>query len=290
MERYTPPAIRFERHQGIHAMKKNVTFLAPALLAAVLLGTAPCHARGGMHWETLHVYNTEPTEIFTHLGLTHSTRYGHTLGQKHIPDPTFPPGLTDVVPYNPGHTLLVRGTTVGLAAFRVRVVAADVPDTRWQLLVMLRRKDGKDAVLAQQTKEVRLGAPTMITFDSPGQMPEYEITVKTNSDGSLAVTRRTSLTLQPAPAAAATSVFVPAQVWTVPITQNVSPGAILTFNDLASDRSAARQALEQPGTDPNGDYSVQIQVTNAAPSPAPTPTPTPVSTPVPTTPTPGVQP
>ncbi len=68
-----------------------------------------------------------PTAVFARLGLTHSTKNGYTRdGKRGVPDPTFPPGLTDVVPSDAEHLLLVRGTTGGLSLFRSRVAAADV--------------------------------------------------------------------------------------------------------------------------------------------------------------------
>ncbi len=65
--------------------------------------------------------------VFARLGLTHSTRNGHTRdGKRGVPDPDFPPGLTDVVPVDAEQVLLARGTTGGLDLFRSRVAAADV--------------------------------------------------------------------------------------------------------------------------------------------------------------------
>ena len=90
--------------------------IALSCLALGLAGRARVRPQpNGFHWERLHVAHAEPTEVFARLGLTHITRLGYTRGQKKDPDPTFPPGLTDVVPYDAGHTLLVRGTAAGVA-------------------------------------------------------------------------------------------------------------------------------------------------------------------------------
>ena len=185
---------------------------------------------------------------FARLGLTHITRHGYTRGQKRDPDPTFPPGLTDVVPYDAGHTLLVRGTAQGVAEFRQRVAAADVAAPHWQLSLTLLRRDGEDyQVLAGHNQEVADDTPLAVAFDTTGQFPQYQVRVRVNHDGSLAVTFRTALSLAPPPGA--TTVLVPTQVWTPPLTKDVRVGDTLTFDDLAADRAAARQKLGQPPGD-----------------------------------------
>ena len=212
---------------------------------------APGLARstGGFHWERLHVAHVEPTEVFARLGLTHITRYGYTRGQKKDPDPMFPPGLTDVVPYDAGHTLLVRGTPQGVALFRQRVAAADVARPPLAALADLLRRDGDDyRVLAGHNQEVVADTPLAVAFDTTGQFPQYQVRVRVNRDGSLAVTCRTALPLA-TPPTGATTVLVPTQVWTPPVTKDVRPGDTLTFDDLAAARAAARQKLGQPPGD-----------------------------------------
>jgi hypothetical protein len=243
-------------------------------VSAGLLLAAPSLARpAGLHWEKLHVTYAEPSEVFARLGLTHSTRFGHTLGQKRVPDPGFPPGLTDVIPYDPGHTLLVRGTAAGVAQFRLRVAAADVPAPRWQVTLTLTSKNTDDGdtapALAMQSKEVTADVPAVVSFNTDGQMPQYQITLHMNRDGTLAVTRRTALSLSappPGPAQAA-GVFVPSQVWTAPISEDMRVGDTLSFDDLAADRAAALQQLGPPGSDQSGDYQVEIQVGPAGATP-----------------------
>ena len=246
------------------------TIIACCSAGLLLISPALARSASGLHWERLHVYHSEPSEVFARLGLTHITRYGHTLGQKREPDPTFPPGLTDVVPYDPGHTLLVRGTAAGVAQFRQRVSAADVAEPQWRVSLSLLRPDpdgGSGQVLAGQTKTLTADLPLVVAFDDAGKMPQYQITVRVNPDGTLAVTHRTALSL--APATTGTGVFVPAQVWTPAITEDVRLGDTLTFNDLASDRTAARQQIGQSADDTNGDFQVQIQVSSPTAPPSP---------------------
>ncbi len=235
--------------------------VACVLAAGLLASPSLARSAGGFHWERLHIAHIEPTELFARLGLTHIVRLGYTRGQKKDPDPAFPPGLTDVVPYDAGHTLLVRGTVAGVALFRQRVVAADVPDPRWQVSLTLLRKDGDDFhVLAGQNKEIVGNSPLAVAFDTDGKYPQYRVRVRVNRDGSLAVTCSAALTL--APPAGALAVLVPTQVWTPPITKDVRPGDTLNFDDQAADRAAARKKLGQPEEGASSDdYQVQVQLT-----------------------------
>lgn len=240
--------------------------------------TAPAFARGlaGMHWERIHVYHAAPSQVFTHLGLTHNTRYGHTLGQTRQPDPTFPPGLTDVVPFDSGHTLLVRGTAAGLAQFRQRVAAADVPEPRWQAVLTLLQLDshgGPPKNVVEQTQVMTADTPLVVSFALDGTLPQYQITVHTNADGTLTITHRVALSLAPAPAAAANgmaAVFVPSQIWTRAATDILPAGQTLTFTDRAADRGTARQQIGQSADDARGDFQVQIQL-NPEPNASNTP-------------------
>ncbi|MBV9851874.1 MAG: hypothetical protein JO250_19580 [Armatimonadetes bacterium] len=250
---------------------------AACVLAAGLL-SAPGLARsaGGLHWEKLHVSHAAPTQVFERLGLTHITRNGYTRGMKKgIPDPTFPPGLTDVVPYDADHSLLVRGTAAGVSQFRQRVAAADVPAPRWQIALTLLRKDGDEyRTLAGQNKEIVADTPLAVAFDTDGKYPQYQVRVGVNHDGSLAVTCRTALSLAP-PQNGPTTVLVPTQVWTAPLTKDTRPGDTLTFDDWAIDRAAARQKLGHPAGDSPDDYEIQVQLTPEQPAPSPAPIPAP---------------
>ena len=240
-------------------------------LAVISLLAAPSIARstGGLHWEKLHLFHAEPSQVFTKLGLTHIVRNGYTRGMKKgTPDPTFPPGLTDVVPYDAGHSLLVRGTAAGVATFRQRVAAADVPALHWRLSVTLLRQEGNGyRVLAGQDKEIVEDTPLTVVFDMDGRDPRYQVRVRVISDGSLAVSTQAALPL--APPTGTTTVLSPAQVWTAAVTKDTRPGDMLTFDDLAADRAAARQRLGQPPGNSSDDYQVQVQLTSepAAPSP-----------------------
>ena len=197
--------------------------IAVSCLAAGPAGRAglrPQHGRLSLGEAAHRPYRADARSLQA-LGLTHITRHGYTRGQKKDPDPTFPPGLTDVVPYDAGHTLLVRGTAAGVASFRQRVAAADVPDPRWQLSLTLLRKDGDDyRVLAGPQHGDRRGQPLAVAFDTDGQFPQYQVRVRVNRDGSLAVTCWTALSLAP-PSTGATTVLVPTQVWTPPLTKDV---------------------------------------------------------------------
>ena len=247
--------------------------IIPACLAVTALLAVPGLARstGGLHWERLHLLHASPSQVFAKLGLTHIVRNGYTRGlKKGTPDPTFPPGLTDVVPYDAGQTLLVRGTTAGVASFRQRVATADVPALRWQVSLTLLRKDGDEShVLAGQTKEAIEGTPLTVAFDTDGKYPQFRVRVRINHDGSLAVTSQTALSLTPPPLG--TPVLVPTQVWTAPLTKDMRVGDTLTFDDLAADRAAFRQKLGQPPGDTSDDYQVQVQLTpeTAQASPGP---------------------
>jgi hypothetical protein len=256
-----------------------------SLGVAGLLLTVPADARGlvGLHWERLHVYHAAPSQVFARLGLTHSTRYGYTLGQKRQPDPTFPPGLIDVVPYDLGHTLLVRGTAAGLAKFRQRVLAADVPEPCWQasLTLLQPNPDGGTAkILAGQTQEITADTPLTVSFSFDGALRQYQITVHVDPNGTLTVTHRVALSLAPAPAVTedAAGVYVPSQIWTRAAVDTLAPDQTLTFTDRAADRDAARQQIGQPTGDTQGDYQVQMQLTPEPVTPEPvTPDPAPAA-------------
>lgn len=252
--------------------------------AAGLALAAPALARdvAGLRWERIHVYYAQPSQVFSRLGLDHITRYGHTLGQKRVPDPTFPPGLTDVVPFDPDHTLLVRGTAAGVAQFRQRVEAVDIPEPHWQAtltLLQLSSDAGVPAkVLAQQTQEMVGDTPLVVSFATDGTLPQYQLTVHLGKEGALTLTHRAALTIPAATAADATpDVFVPSQVWTRAMTDPLSPALALTFSDLAADR----RQIGQPADENTGDYQVQIQLSPepATPAPLPAVTPAPGGTP-----------
>jgi len=245
------------------------------LLTALTVGSA-----GGviarpapLRWEKIHVYHLMPTLVFAKLGLTHSVKNGHTRdGKQGVPDPTFPPGLTDVVPYDAARLLIVRGTPGGLSLFRSRVTAADVPTQPLHLHAELTRRQGDGAtpfgVVDQDEKGN--GLPTLISLGDGAAARVYQITTRANADGSLWIACRISLPLPTAPtdAASPAAVFVPNRVWTDPLSRKIRPGETTTFEDLASFRRTAGRKLGATGTDTSDDYTLRVTLTpnTAAPS------------------------
>jgi len=228
------------------------------------------HARTApvrVHWEKIHVYNLAPTAVFAKLGLTHSVKNGYTRdGKQGVADPSFPPGLTDVVPYDAAKTLIVRGTAGGLSLFRSRVLAADVLSSPIRFTASLTRRRG--------TEELSAGGaePSQVNDSIPAELRVggrlYQIKAHTNADGSLWVACRVSLPL-PAPAAASdtapAAVFVPERVWTDPLSSRLHFGETAVFEDLASFRSSASRKLGATGVDTADDYTLRITLTpNAA--------------------------
>lgn len=246
------------------------------LLSVILavLGLSPAAARtsSGVHWEKIHVYNAAPTVVFTKLGLTHSTKNGHTRdGKQGVPDPTFPPGLTDVVPNDAEKVLLVRGTTGGLSLFRARVTAADVSSPPQHLYAELRLRSAADSAAegivlsTADLPSVLDGVPIQVTLTDGDTVRVYQITERSNPDGTLWVSCRTSLPLPPPPAAALDApVFIPERVWTDPLSRKVRPGETAQFDDLAAVRHAPADKLGAAGSDTGKDYELRVTLTPAA--------------------------
>lgn len=225
------------------------------------------HARPApVHWEKIHVYHLAPTLVFAKLGLTHSVKNGHTRdGKQGVPDPTFPPGLTDVVPYDAAHLLIVRGTTGGLSLFRSRVAAADVPPQPLHLHAELTRRQEDAAVPFGTVEQDGKGdaLPVQISLGDGAAARVYQITTRANPDGTFWVACRISLPLPPVPSedAAPAAVFVPHRVWTDPLSRKMRPGETALFEDLASFRKAASRRLGTTGTDTDDDYTLRVTLT-----------------------------
>ena len=234
----------------------------PAVFALLLL---PAFARSssGLRWERIHVYNTSPSVVFAKLGLTHSIKNGHTRdGKQGIPDPTFPPGLTDVVPYDADRLLLVRGTPGGLSLFRARVAAADVRTQPMHLRAELARmSDG--AILGTEDEDaVADGRPRQITVGDGDTERVYQVTERQNSDGSFWVACRVSLPLPNESAQAPTGpVFIPERIWTDPLSHKIHAGGTAEFSDFGTARAAAARKLSAAGTDTGDDYILRITLT-----------------------------
>lgn len=244
-------------------------FLMTALTA---LGANVAHARRPqVHWEKIHVYHLAPTVVFAKLGLTHSVKNGHTRdGKQGVPDPTFPPGLTDVVPYDAARLLIVRGTTGGLSLFRSRVAAADVPLQPLHLHAELtrRQEDGTAPFGTVDRDEKGDALPIQISLGGGAAARVYQITTRTNPDGTLWVACRISLPL-PTPPAGGAAVFIPERVWTDPLSRRLRPGETAVFEDLASSRQAAGRKLGVTGPDTADDYTLRVTLTPLTLSPPP---------------------
>ena len=248
--------------------------LLTTTFAALSAGVS--HARPApLRWEKIHVYHLAPTLVFAKLGLTHSVKNGHTRdGKQGVPDPTFPPGLTDVVPYDAAHLLIVRGTEGGLSLFRSRVAAADVTPTPMRLHAELARhqEDGVTPFGAVDEDEKGDTLPVQISLGDGPVARVYQITTRMNADGSLWVACRISLPLPPRSVPAedgpAPAVFVPDRVWTDPLSRKVRPGETAVFEDLASFRQAAGHKLGATGPDTADDYTLRVTLTPTAAAPA----------------------
>ncbi len=251
------------------------TLFLPALLALTLgFLNPPASAKpnGGYLWEKIHVTQQLPTAIFARLGLTHSTRNGLTRdGKKDVPDPTFPAGMTDIVPYDAEKLFIIRGTAAGRTAFRARVQAADVPIPPVTLHAELaRRTNGTEDSLATVDQEGVIDRrPAILTLGDGAAARVYEITTRQNADGTLWVACRIGLPLPPPPTgdAGTGAVFVPTQVWTTPLSRRVRPGETVTFEDLASFRQAAMRKLGLSQSDTPDDYVLRLTPTLATTAP-----------------------
>ena len=234
------------------------------------------HARPApLRWEKIHVYHLAPTLVFAKLGLTHSVKNGHTRdGKQGVPDPSFPPGLTDVVPYDAAKLLIVRGTEGGLSLFRSRVAAADVTPVPMHLHAELVRHQEDGAVpfgiVDQDEKGDAL--PLQLSLGDGAEPRVYQITTRTNPDGTLWIACRISLPLPPRHAPTddgpAPAVFVPDRVWTDPLSRRLRPGETAVFEDLASFRQAAGRRLHATGPDTPDDYTLRVTLTPTPTDPA----------------------
>ena len=238
------------------------------LVVLLTLCTFPLLARPttSLHWEKIHVYNTSPTVVFAKLGLTHSTKNGYTRdGKQGVPDPTFPPGLTDVVPYDAEKLLLVRGTPGGLSIFRARVAAADVPTQPLHLHAELSQFGTGQEIGTQDEDKLADGVPVQVVLGDGARV--YQITERANPDGTIWVACRVSLPLPDQSNLSPTgSVFIPERIWADPMSRKIRPGEVAEFSDLASVREAAARRLGATGTDAGEDYALKITLTPSEPN------------------------
>lgn len=245
------------------------TFLWQRLLpvALIFIGAASASARtsNGLHWERIHTYNAAPSVVFAKLGLTHSVKNGYTRdGKQGVPDPTFPPGLTDVVPYDADKLLLVRGTSGGLQLFRVRVSAADRlnPPVHLHAELTSSGADGGTPFGIQDVRAVNDGVRTEISLGNRNSARVYQITERANPDGTVWVACRVSLPLPDQSNRAPTGpVFIPERIWADPMSRKVRLGETAQFDDNASVRQAAARRLGATGADAAEDYVLRVTLT-----------------------------
>ena len=240
---------------------QRLFFVVFAVFFAV---SAEARPTNGLHWERIHVYQIEPSVVFAKLGLTHSTKNGYTRdGKQGVPDPTFPPGLTDVVPYDAEKLLLVRGTENGLNLFRVRVSAADRVIAPVHLHAELTRAGADAAALGtQDAGNVADGVRTQVSLGEGSAARVYQITERANLDGTVWVACRVSLPLPDQSALAPTGpVFIPERIWTDPMSRKVHLGETVQFDDIASVRQAAAKKLGAAGPDAADDYALRVTLT-----------------------------
>ena len=236
------------------------------VIAAVSLCAVSAQARSsnGLHWERIHTYNAAPSVVFAKLGLTHSTKNGYTRdGKQGVPDPTFPPGLTDVVPYDADKLLLVRGTPGGLQLFKARVSAADRLNPPLHLHAELSRPGADGTVIGtQEVNAVNDGVHTEISLGDGDRARVYQITERANPDGTVWIACRVSLPLPDQSNRSPTGpVFIPERIWTDPLSRKSRPGETVQFDDFASVRQASARKLGVTGADAGEDYILRITLT-----------------------------
>ncbi len=233
-----------------------------------LLSMFPVPARpaNGLRWVKIHVYNTSPSVVFAKLGLTHSTKNGYTRdGKQGVPDPGFPPGLTDVVPYDAEKLLLVRGTVGGLSLFRARVAAADVHTQPMHLHAELSPLGGDSILGLQDEEKLSDGVPVQVMLGGESSLRVYQITERANPDGTFWIACRVSLPLPDQSGLAPSGpVFIPERIWTDPLSRKARPGETVPFDDLASVRQVAARKLGATGADSANDYTLRVTLTPMA--------------------------
>lgn len=253
-----------------------------------MLGMASWGAKPEFHWEKMTVTQTLPSQVFARLGLTHFTRLGYTRDghKKTDPDPTFPAGLTDVVPQDKEHILLVRGTTEGLAQFRARVtaMAEQIVTERWHLkLELLPKREGATDLGDPVEQDLPSERPTSVALGEVRGLHIYQFNVHVNPNGTLTLACRVGLPLPAPPATGAApevgvpAVLVPTLVWTNAATKTIPLGGTAVFDDLASGRQALRRRVGLPDeptvTDGSTDYQIRVTVTSPVAAPEAPPVP-----------------
>lgn len=263
------------------------------ILLASLAAAAPSHARTPVfRWEKIHLRYARPSLLFASLGLDHTVRYGHTRGDgKPGPDPNFPAGMTDIVPYDADKTIIVRGTPEACAKFRHTALAADVAPPRWQVEAeLLRVRNGVTESVGRETLDsVTPGGAQMLSFSVDGQTRSYQLHLRAETDGSIDVDYQYGMQLPTAPVAPDSSeapsvsgVFVPAQIWSRPSSGIARPGEARAFEDLAVERDVRTPSLDGSTDAPNGvrvlgdDYRLMLTIVASEGAPPSSSVPTPI--------------
>jgi len=239
-----------------------------ALLFLLMIPAAGFAARpSSLHWARLPVVRALPSQVFARLGIGHITRRGYTRdgAKKTDPDPTFPVGLTDIVPLDAEHLLLVRGTDAALAAFKLQVAEAQTQVTavRWHIAAQLVQAHGGAAspVGPATAQDASDALPVTLLLGARADRA-YQVRVLPNAQGMLEIVWQRGLALSGT--AAAPGVLAPDVAWSAGVSRTAAPSGTVTFDDLAADRVAARQALGLPPDALGGDYGVRVTVTPLA--------------------------
>lgn len=257
--------------------------LSVAALALSLLGSAQAARPPAARWERIPVTRVLPSQVLAHIGLTHYTRLGYTRdgAKKGDPDPTFPPGLMDVVPQDREHILLVRGTGPGLLAFRAEVAGAEaqILAPRWHVQAeLLQTRNGQPTPAAPAwTGDLPDDTPTPIALPgavimlgavySSQEEHLYQVRVRPTVPGTLTVQWQRGLHLFPV--SGARNVAVASVAWSPIETQTVAPGGSIVFTDEAAGRAISRAVLGLPADPYAADFVVRLTITPLAPAPPP---------------------
>jgi len=215
----------------------------------------------GQYWERIPIQHTLPSHIFSALGLTHTTRNGYTRGVPHGRDENFPPGLTDIIPYDTMSLLIVRGTVEAVAVFRQRVQALDVVQPTWTVQFRLIDPATQTVLGVLLKTNVLMDDSELANISDGTANHAYRFHLYLAARGQIAVVLRTGVD---APATGGLPVFAPSVVWLNPVSKTTSFQTPVVFNDLASDRASVHNGLGATA-DKDSNYAVEITVTpNAA--------------------------
>jgi len=152
----------------------------------------------------------------------------------------------------------VRGTVDGVADFRQRVLALDVPQPTWT--VQFRLIDPKSQVVLGLLLEpsVLMDDSEVANVSDGVEKHAYRFHLYPASRGQVAVVLRTGVDT---PATGGLPVFAPSIVWLNPVSKIAQFQTPVVFNDLAADRATVHNGLGASTADAGSDYFVEITVT-----------------------------